>query len=395
MRLVFFDFNINYGGGPQGSVYLARRLSELGEVHIIDAYGYCDLYCQAIREASIPLHILLPNARHVYIGNKDNTWVRLKSSVKQIPEFVKLRKRLIDKVREIDPDVVWVNHEKSLVFLASSLSLRKYPLVVYVRGWATPDQMGPLFRWLVRNKVSAVIAHARASISKMTSLGIPQQKLHFAANTIDIEQTVSKSKEPFDTPLLETNKKPKILLAAARLTVEKGHLTAVKALARLKKNGFDPLLVLPGKVGTGADETFPRKIEDLANELSVMENILFLGWVKNMPGLIRACDIVILPSHTEGFPRIILEAMLLKRPVCATPVGGIPEAIEHNKTGLLFEVDDHRALVDCIETLLGDSAAKDTIVKQAYDLINEKFQAQEHTKTVLKVFESVVTNYRN
>jgi glycosyltransferase involved in cell wall biosynthesis len=376
-------------------VYLAKRLSALNEVHIIDAYGYCDLYCEAVRKASIPLHILLPNARHVYIGSKGNTKGRLKSAIKQIPEFLQLRKRLISKVQEIDPDVVWVNNEKSLVFLAGSLRLRKYPLVVYVRGWATPDQMSPLFKWLLRNRVSAVIAHAKASILQMKSQGIPHEKLHFAANTIDIEQTALRAREPVEIPLPATNRQPKILLAAARLTPEKGHLTAVRALARLKKNGFDPLLVLPGKVGTGADETFPRKIEELADELSVRENIHFLGWVENMPGLIRACDIVILPSHTEGFPRIILEAMLLRRPVCAAPVGGIPEAIEHKTTGLLSEVDDERALADCIKMFIKEPSTKEKMVEQAYNLVNEKFRAADHTRTVLKIFESVVTHHKN
>jgi glycosyltransferase involved in cell wall biosynthesis len=109
-----------------------------------------------------------------------------------------------------------------------------------------------------------------------------------------------------------------------------------------------------------------------------------------MEAVINASDIVILPTHTEGFPRVILEAMVLRRPVCATPVGGIPEAIIDGETGLLFEVDDDRMLARQIERLLTDSVLRDKIVEQAYEYVLKGFTPDEHTRIVTEVFESVV-----
>jgi hypothetical protein len=65
------------------------------------------------------------------------------------------------------------------------------------------------------------------------------------------------------------------------------------------------------------------------------------------------------------------------------------------RTGLLFEVDDDQALADCIEMFIGEPAAEKRMVEQAYNLVDEKFEAVEHTRTVLRVFESVVMRGRN
>lgn len=392
MRLVFFDFTINYGGGPQGTVYMAERLNADNEVHIIDAYGACNLYCEAIKKADIPLHILNPNPKRTYIGSKGKLLVRIKAFVQQIPELWRLQKRLVKKVLEISPDMIWVNNEKSLVLLVSSSRLRKYPLVMYMRGWCTPDQVSSCLRWLLKHKVAAIIAHSRATISQLKRAGVPDKKLHFTRNTIDMEKTEQDARKTLEKALPGTDKWPRMLLPAARPVREKGHLTAVKAIARLKKAGYEPALWLPGKIAIGVDSSFIDQLQKLIEQLGVKDNIFFLGWCENMPALIKSCDIVILPTHTEGFPRVILEAMLLKRPVCATPVGGIPEAIEDGRTGLLFDVDDAHALAARIEKLVSESETRERIVQRAYDFVRKEYISDYHTNAVMKVFESAASH---
>lgn len=392
MRLVFFDFNINYGGGPQGSVYLAERLSKDNEVHIIDAYGACDLYCQAIRQTGVPLHILYPDAKEVCIGNVGKPVKRLNSLIKQIPVFVQLQRSLTQKILEINPDVIWVKNKKSMTLLVSCLRLYKYPVAVYERGWATFDQIKGYYRLLLKYKVSAIMAHSRATIRQLTLRGIPESKLHYAQNTIDKEKIKQDAQKSLDSPLSMTNKSPKILLPTARFERKKGHLAAVKTLALLKNDGYAPVLLLPGKIGTGVSNVFREELERNIEQLKLEDNVLFIGWCENMPALIRASDIVILPTHTEGFPRIVLESMLLKRPVCATPVGGVPEAIEDGKTGFLFPVDDAQALANCIKKLYLEPQTRKTIVENAYDLVMNEFSSDVHTETVTTMFESIINN---
>lgn len=388
MRLLFFDFTINFGGGPQGSLYLCRRLNVDHEVHVVDAYGTCREYCEAVRAAGLPLHILYPKAQDTYIGAKDKPVKRFLRAATQIPDFLRIRHRLIRTVVDIRPDAIWVNNEKSLAFLVSSRALRRVPTAMYVRGWATPDQVSPFLCWLMKKYLAAIIAHARASIEQLKKRGIPESKLFYTPNTICVEEVVRRATT---TPAVCEPQDPrvKLLLPAARFQPAKGQDTAVRALRRLEDQGVDAVLWLPGKIGTGEDPGFRQEVLHLADDLGVRERVRLLGWQDNMPALMQACDVVVLPTHTEGFPRSILEAMLLKKPVCATPVGGIPEAIQHGSTGYLFEIGDAEGLAEAVRQVVTDPEATRALCRRAYELFQEHHRPEQHTQAIVRMFEHI------
>ena len=86
-----------------------------------------------------------------------------------------------------------------------------------------------------------------------------------------------------------------------------------------------------------------------------------------------ALDVAVLPSYREAQGLTILEAMALSRPVVASAVGGIPEMIEHGRTGLLVPPHDPEALAAAIIRLLADHAYADMLAKGGHDLVHERF----------------------
>ncbi len=388
MRLLFFDFTIQFGGGPQGTVYLARRLCSGNEVHVVDAYGCCRPYANALADTKARRHVLCPDAQETYIGREGEPLARLASLVRQAPALWEVRRRLTRKVLEISPDVIWVNNEKSLAFLCASWSLRRFPIVFYYRGWGRPEQVGLRLRSLLRLRTAAVLTHARAAREQLRLAGVPGGKIRFTPNVIDAEATLARAKEPPDEPAPAPGRSPIILVPAARLTREKGLDTAVESLRMLKRRGTSARLWLPGTEAVGDRGDYVEGLKRKIAEYGLERDVEFLGWREDMPALIKAADIVALPSHTEGLPRAILEAMLLKRPVCAAPVGGIPEVITHGRTGMLFGVRDAGGLAGAVETLAGDPAARGRIVEGAYDFFRGTCDPREHTRAVLEAFES-------
>jgi glycosyltransferase involved in cell wall biosynthesis len=387
MRIAHFDFNNNFGGAPQSMVCLAERLAAEHEVHIIDAYGRCRPYHQAIREAGLPCEVLMPDSRWTYVGQKGIR--RAITFLRQLPELLRLRARLVRAVCAIDPDVVWVMNEKSLTFVALSFRLRRYPVVLCVRGWGTPDQVSRWLRRLIRRRVAAVLAVSTATLEQLRLAGVAEDKLHLGSTTIDVEKVQRLADEPLDGNLPGQELSPKVLLLAARPERAKGHLAAVRALARLKADGYRPALWLPGEPPVGSDESFTRELRSLCVELDVEQNVFFLGWRDDVPKLIRACDYCILPSHTEGFPRSILEAMALRRPVVATPVGGVCDAIRHGETGLLFSVDDDQALATCLEELIREPQQAERMASAAYDYVQRAFNPEENTRRTVEILSAV------
>jgi glycosyltransferase involved in cell wall biosynthesis len=189
-----------------------------------------------------------------------------------------------------------------------------------------------------------------------------------------------------DSTLPGVNNDFRILLPAARPVKEKGHLTAVKALYRIRKSGIDAVLWLPGKRATGASNCFLICLKFLIRELKLQKYVHFIGWRDDMPAVIKACDLVVLPTHTEGFPRVILESMILKKPVCATPVGGIPEIVKHRRTGMLFPVEDDKTMADVLRELINDESLKGQLISNALAFTTSNYDASENTRIVKNVF---------
>jgi glycogen(starch) synthase len=97
-------------------------------------------------------------------------------------------------------------------------------------------------------------------------------------------------------------------------------------------------------------------LERQAAELRLAESVDFVGWVAphKVPALMNTTTVVVMPSRCEGFGLVALEAALMARPIVATRVGGLPEVVAHNETGLLIERDDSKAMAEAIAALLVD-----------------------------------------
>lgn len=137
------------------------------------------------------------------------------------------------------------------------------------------------------------------------------------------------------------------LICVGRLSPEKGHLGLLEVIQRLRTKGLDCSLNL---VGDGPSRVV---IEALAERLALNDRVSFSGFLQEDDTLaaIAACDILVLPSFMEGLPVVLIEALALGKPVIASRVAGIPELIEHGKSGLLFTPSNLAALEEAIEQL--------------------------------------------
>ncbi|WP_138733972.1 glycosyltransferase [Modestobacter excelsi] len=140
-----------------------------------------------------------------------------------------------------------------------------------------------------------------------------------------------------------------------RLDVQKGFDVLVRAVAALP----DVHLVL---VGDGPER---QALDELVADLGVRDRVMMTGWSAEVSALMGSFDVLAVPSRWEGLPLVVLEAMLAGVPVVATPVGGIPDAVRHERTGLLVPVDDPAALTTALERLSADPAHRGRLATEA------------------------------
>lgn len=149
----------------------------------------------------------------------------------------------------------------------------------------------------------------------------------------------------------------------------------------VKKNGVGDVIaslpLLPEQVkfviiGIGQLE---QELKAQVKNLNLGHRVIFAGLKPNhkLPGYLAASDIFIRPSLSEGQGISFIEAMAAGIPVITTPVGGIPDFLKNNETGLLCEVKNPQSITDKVSLLLSDQNLRSTIIKNAQALVHERY----------------------
>ncbi|WP_416674537.1 glycosyltransferase family 4 protein [Egbenema bharatensis] len=165
-----------------------------------------------------------------------------------------------------------------------------------------------------------------------------------------------------------------------RLDAMKGFDVLIQALAQVEG-------VLAVILGEGDQRP---ALEELAKQLGVVDRIKFLGWVDQPQVYLPNFDGVVIPSRSEGFPLVMVEAMLAARPIIATRVGSMPEAVVDQQTGLLVEKNDVAGLAKALQTLRDDRELRIHLGQQAYQLAIAQFTAKAMTEKYITLWNQVL-----
>ena len=158
-----------------------------------------------------------------------------------------------------------------------------------------------------------------------------------------------------------------ILVHAAMLRPEKGHRTALQAIARLKGSHAGLLHVI---AGAGPEE--PR-LRQLAAELGLQDAVLFAGLVMPVYPLLARADLLIMPSLEEPLGQSQIEALALGVPVVVSDAGGLPETVTHGETGWIARAGDVEAWRSAIGEALADPARARAMAQRGREFVERTF----------------------
>ncbi len=182
-----------------------------------------------------------------------------------------------------------------------------------------------------------------------------------------------------------------LLSMIARVEPQKDFFTLARAVALLVKE-FPGLCVL---VVGGTDSTpeqrvhFPAVQQEL-HRAGVADHVQFLGHRSDIPLLLRASDVSVLSTHWEGLPLVLWESMAQGTPVVATAVDGIPEAIEHDVTGMLVPHANAERLADALGGLLRDTTRARTMGRAGMAHAQETFSTTHFAAELRDVYDAAL-----
>jgi glycosyltransferase involved in cell wall biosynthesis len=177
--------------------------------------------------------------------------------------------------------------------------------------------------------------------------------------------------------------------AVALFRPRKGLEVLVEAVARLSHVGSKPFRVL--MVGDFESGEYERKIRTLAEVRGVADRFEWTGFTTDVETMLRRMDVFVLPSlYGEGLPMVVLEAMALGLPIVAAAVGGVVEAMESRRHGLLVTPGDADAMCAAMDELVRDQPLREALGGNARTRQMEQFSAEAMAAGVAAIYDRCI-----
>jgi len=200
--------------------------------------------------------------------------------------------------------------------------------------------------------VDGIIAISRAVAGVLAAAGVPEERIRVVHSGVEPPEIPPGARERVRAELVIEGDRTLIGTVAA-LTDHKGHRYLLEAIPPVVERHPEALFLL---VGEGE---LRGELERQAGSLGLgSQHLRFLGQREDVPAILGALDLFVLPSHMEGLGTAIVDAQMAGLPVVATRAGGIPEIVLDGVTGLLAEPRDPACLAERILTMLDDAALR-------------------------------------
>jgi glycosyltransferase involved in cell wall biosynthesis len=244
--------------------------------------------------------------------------------------------------------------------------------------------IGRLQRTFARRSDMAVCVSGAAVPIAIRSYGVSQDRVRVIHNGIDTQRFAS---VPAVTRqrlhgTLGISPERRVLLLVGRMHPVKGHREMLQAMPAIVRECPDVLLLVAG------DGPERAACEALVAQAGLDRHVKFLGQRRDIPELLHACDLLVIPSQSEGLPIAAIEAHAAGKPVVGFDVGGVGEVVQDGVTGRVVPAADIAALADSTSSLLKDVATL-AAYGDAARRVAQSFALDAHVRSLIGCYHEI------
>lgn len=305
-----------------------------------------------------------------------------------------LLSELIKIFKKEKPDVVHLNSSKMGFVGALAGRMAGIKRIIFTgHGWAFNEDRNFISKIFFRilHICTILLSHKSIAVSEITKRQIwwPFNKkmivVRNGVREIDFKDKIS-AQESLSIKVLKKNpdyeaifnKNPLWIGTISELHKNKGLKYAIEAISKLKEH------VIFMIIGEGEER---KNLEDLIKKLKVSEKVFLLGRIENASSYLKAFGILTMTSITEALPYFLLEAGAGGLPVIASKVGGIPEIIDHEKTGILVPRKNSEKIKDTLEDLIKNTGRRKMLGDNLKEKIDREFTLQNMIDQTIKIYQ--------
>jgi glycosyltransferase involved in cell wall biosynthesis len=272
---------------------------------------------------------------------------------------------------------------------------RDTPTVVHVRDCLPPGRVSDATLRLVGATATTVVANSRYTADSVLAAA-PRAHVEVVHNAVDlarfdpsrIDRAAARARLG---EALGIGDRP-LLGVVAQVTPWKGQETAIEALALLREQGVDADLLLVGSAKfvaastRFANEDYVARLRALVASSALEDRVHWLGEREDVPEIIGALDVLLLPSWEEPFGRAVVEAMAMRVPVVATSVGGPREIVDDGREGRLVVPRDPRAWAAAIRAVLDAPERGAAMGRAGRERVERDFTFEQQARSMIEVY---------
>jgi glycosyltransferase involved in cell wall biosynthesis len=289
-------------------------------------------------------------------------------------------------------DIVHANSIRAGIVLAPA-RVGGAAKIVHVRDCLPPGAVSRATLRLIGATASTVVANSRYTAASVQALA-PNARLEVVHNAVDPARwdPARIDRERSRAALGDAGRRGLLLGVVAQLSPWKGQDTAIEALKILCARGVDAHLLLIGSAKFVAsatrfdNEAYVARLRALVAEAGLEGRVSWLGEREDVPELIRALDVLLLPSWEEPFGRALIEAMALGVPVVSTDVGGPPEIVEDGREGYLVSPRDPHAWAAAVMRIAERPELASAMGRAGRLRVKRSFTVERHVEEMLAVY---------
>ncbi len=292
-------------------------------------------------------------------------------------------RRISNIIRSDDFDIVHMHTGHAHMVGAMACAFNPSPACVVTKRVAFPINKGPLgiarlkYFW----RIDTYIAISDAVKNVLIAAGVRPSKIHVVYSGVvppDTESGVTVAED------IGVGAERKLIGNIGALVEAKGQRYLLEAAPLILKQVPEARFVIVG------DGRLKSKLKHLASRLGVSDAVRFVGFQENVGRFLAAFDVLVLPSLMEGLNNSAIEAMMVGIPVVGTKVGGLPEVIDHGRTGLLVPPEDHVALAEAVLEVLSNPEKAAAFGSAGRDVAYKRFTVSRMVSGTIGVYEKVL-----
>jgi glycosyltransferase involved in cell wall biosynthesis len=286
------------------------------------------------------------------------------------PHFTRMVRELADVLRRERASLLCTHHYKADLVGRAAAWMAGIPCVSVSHGWTAENAKVRVYEQLDRmvlRVMDAVICVSEAQADKVRLAGVARQRVRTIRNAIDpalYGRPDSRARAGLEAYF--ARRPHRIVGAIGRLSPEKGFDVLLAAMSAIGHLHPELGVVIFGDGPLRAD--LQRQID----ALGLSERVVLAGFTPDLSRITPAFDVFVLPSHTEGLPVVVLEAMASSVPIVATSVGGTPEAVGDD-CGILVPRADPARLAAAIVQVLADENCRRAMGEAGRARVEAKF----------------------